>query len=131
LRIAPAAEVITGVPMPPAQARVLSLISPLLTGLLKLQAVRRLMENTVGHSATVAKSSYRSQVWVDGRAGNRQMSAQLVAGEGFAVAADIAILAVEATLAERPEPGTHTPATAFGPEFIARVPEVHIGFTQN
>jgi short subunit dehydrogenase-like uncharacterized protein len=50
----------------------------------------------------------------------------LEADEGYGVAADIAVLAVETLLAERPQPGAYTPAAAFGPGFIERSPGVRI-----
>jgi hypothetical protein len=69
-------------------------------------------------------------VWVDARAGNRRIIGHLVAGEGFAVAAEIAIAAVEAALVSRPKPGAHTPVGAFGPEFIAALPGLTLSFAE-
>jgi saccharopine dehydrogenase (NAD+, L-lysine-forming) len=123
-RIAPTARVTAGVPMAHSRAAVLSLVGPLLPHLLKVPAVRRLLKRTGGHAGGDAGKFHQSRVWVDGWLQGRRASARLQAGEGFAVAADIAVCAVEAALAKRADPGAHTPASAFGPDFITTIPGV-------
>jgi len=131
LRIAPTARVVAGVPMARPQAIALPLINPFLTLLLRIPAIRQVLARTGGHAATAAKAAYVSRVWVDAQAGKQKMTAQLVGGEGFSTAADIALHAVEKALVARPKPGAHTPATAFGPEFIAGIPGIVVKFTQS
>jgi short subunit dehydrogenase-like uncharacterized protein len=126
--IAPTARVVAGVPMARPQAIALSLISPLLNMLLRIPAVRRLLAKSGGHSPTTTKAAYASRVWVDGWVGNRHISARMIGGEGFSIAADIAQHAVEAALVSRPKPGTHTPATAFGADFLVGIPGISIKF---
>jgi short subunit dehydrogenase-like uncharacterized protein len=122
-----AREVIAGVPMAPGQARVLAMIAPLLPALLKIRAVRRQMAAATGHAGgKTGKQSFTSRVWLEGGMGDARASALLEADEGYGVAADIAVLAVETLLAERPQPGAYTPAAAFGPGFIERSPGVRI-----
>jgi len=131
LHIAPTARVMAGVPMASTQALVMSMISPLLPLLLSVPAIRRIMARAGGHSGKAAKAAYASRVWVDAQAANRRITAHMICGEGFATAADIAFGDVEAALVARPKPGAHTPATAFGPEFIAGIPGTVIRIAQS
>lgn len=126
------ARIVAGVPMPGTQAVILAQIAPMLPALLRIPAVRTALAGAGGHGGkSVVKTEHRSRVWVEAGRGQRRVIARLAAGEGFAAAADIAILAVEATLTRRPEPGAHTPATAFGSHFIADVPGVGVTFEQS
>jgi short subunit dehydrogenase-like uncharacterized protein len=130
LHIAPTARVTAGVPMASTQAFAMSMIGPLLPLLLRVPAIRRLMAGAGGHTRKATKAAYASRVWVDAQAANRRITAHLICGEGFATAADIAFSAVETALLARPKPGAHTPATAFGPEFIAGIPGTVIRLVQ-
>ena len=114
--------------MAPPQAITLSLISPLLTLLLRMPSVRQFLAKAGGHSPRGTKAAYASRVWVDGQLGERKIRAQMVGGEGLSTAADIALHAVDAALLARPKPGGHTPATAFGPEFLGGIPGIAITF---
>ena len=114
-----------GVPMVAGLA--VSLIAPLLPLVLKFSPMRKFMVAASGHSAgSHVSGSHTSRVWVEGGKGNQQASALLEAGEGYALAAEIGVRAIEALLAKRPAPGAYTPATAFGADFIARVDGVRI-----
>ena len=90
-------------------------------------ALRRAMAAAGGH-AGAAKTDFASRVWVTGGRGRQRLSARLDAGEGFAATVDIAMAAIAATLARRPTPGVHSPASAFGANFIASVPGITISF---
>jgi short subunit dehydrogenase-like uncharacterized protein len=131
LHIAPAVRVTAGVPMAPTQAFAVSMISPLVPLLLRVPSIRRLMARAGGHTRKATKTAYASRVWVDAQAANLRISAHLICGEGFATAADIAFSAVAAALIARPKPGAHTPATAFGPDFIAGIPGTVIRIAQS
>jgi short subunit dehydrogenase-like uncharacterized protein len=124
-----ARSIIAGVQMAPGQARMLTVIAPLLPALLKIPAIRRQMASASGHAAgQMAKQAYTSRVWVSGGRGAARASALLEAGEGYHVAADIAVLTAEALLAQRPLPGAYTPATAFGPGFVERSSGVRVTY---
>jgi saccharopine dehydrogenase (NAD+, L-lysine-forming) len=122
-----APRIVAGVPMAPLQARALSLAAPVLPSLLTLSPIRRALARTGGHAGNAEAAADRcSWVLAEGRKGARRAMTLLKAGEGFAAAADIALAAVETALARRPEPGAHSPATAFGPAFVTRVPGMHL-----
>jgi saccharopine dehydrogenase (NAD+, L-lysine-forming) len=117
-----AADILAGLPMPTGQALAVSVIAPLLPALLTLPPVRRAMSGAGGHTAGKSvKTEHRSRVWVEAERDGRVLRGRLDAGEGFAAAADIAVHAIETMLSARPAPGAYTPATAFGPDFIAGV----------
>jgi saccharopine dehydrogenase (NAD+, L-lysine-forming) len=122
-----ASAIVAGAPIGSPQAAVLSALAPLLPRLLRIPAVRRRLAAAGGHAgASGAPAARVSRVIVEGGKGGRKAAALLEGGEGYALAADIAALAIEALLAERPPPGAYTPATAFGPNFISRAPGVRI-----
>ena len=121
-----AREIVAGVPMPAAQAIALSMIAPLLPVLLKIPFLRTQMLAASGHSGAAAVGEYTSRVWVEGGRGTRTATARLDAGEGYAIAAEIAVLAAEALCSGRAPIGAHTPATAFGADFIRRASGVRI-----
>jgi len=128
-RVTGAAEVVAGVPMPAAQARVLATLSPIIPSLLKAGPIRRLMARIGGHSGAARENgTFTSRVWVEGERDGRRVLGRLEAGEGFALAAELAVLAVEALAAARPLPGAYTPARAFGAKFIEKASGVRITF---
>lgn len=120
-------RIIAGVPMPQGQARLLSVIAPLLPTLLKLPPIRRAMAQAGGH-AGAAKTAFQSHVWIMAGRGKATETARLDAGEGFATTVDIAMAAIARTLAQRPTAGAHSPATAFGADFIGAIPGISIRF---
>ena len=127
LRATGAREVVAGVPMPAAQARVVTAIAPLLPLLLRIPAARRRLASTGGHAAAGARdTAHRSRAWVQGRRGNRTLALMLEGGEGFAVAADLVIHALRTHVARRPVPGAHTPATAYGARWLDDLPGVRV-----
>lgn len=122
------ARIDAGVPMPRAQALVLALIAPLLPRLLRFAAIRRALANTGGHGGAARAAPRHSWVRVEAWHGERRAAARLHAGEGFAAAADIAVAALTRMLADRPAPGAHAPAGAFGSGFVGSVPGIAIHF---
>ncbi len=127
LHAAGARAVIAGIPMPAAQARVVAMIAPLLPILLRNSAARRRLANTGGHAATrERKTKHRSRAWVSGERGDRRVGLMLEGGEGFALAADIALHALRVHFARRPAPGAYTPATAYGPYWLDDLPGVKV-----
>lgn len=113
--------------VPASAGLALSLIAPLLPALLRLSLVRKCIVAASGHSAgSNVRGNHISRVWVEGGKNKQKASALLEGGEGYALAAEIGVLAVEALLTNRPAPGAYTPATAFGPDFIATADGVRI-----
>lgn len=125
-RVAPAKDIVAGVPMPVGQAAALSLIAPLLPSLLRIPAVGRAMASAGGHAASsTPPAAYRSRIFVEGGRGARRVIGRLEGGEGYALAAELAVLAVEA-MAGSALRGAHTPASAFGLDFIRQASGVTI-----
>jgi saccharopine dehydrogenase (NAD+, L-lysine-forming) len=121
-----AGDIVAGVPMPAGKATVLSWIAPLLPTLLKIPAMRRRMLGVSGHAAPSPARAHISRVWVEGGRGTRRATAHLEGGEGYAMAADLAVRAVESLGTGQTPTGAHTPATAFGPDFIRSAAGVRI-----
>jgi len=119
-------NILAGVPMPETQALVLSIMAPLLPTLLKIPAVRTKMLGASGHAGTARAQEHVSRAWVEGGRGRRRVTGRLEGGEGYAMAADLAVLAVEALCAGEAPPGAHSPATAFGPDFICKARGVRV-----
>lgn len=109
-----------------------SAVAPLFPLLLRIPAARRRLASAGGHAATGAgNETHRSRAWVTGWKGARALGLMLEGGEGFALAADLAVHALRRHLAHRPEPGTYTPATAYGTSWMddlsgVRVSDVHL-----
>lgn len=122
-------DIVGGVPMAAAQAAVLSLMAPGLPALLKIPAFRDQILRSSGHSETVPSAAHTSRVWVEGGRGKLRITGHLERGEGYAMAAELAVLAVEAVCAGNSSIGAHTPATAFGADFIRGASGVRITFT--
>lgn len=123
-------DCVAGVPMPAAQAIPLSLIAPLLPWLLRLPPVRRAMAGAGGHAGAAGPGhTHTSRVWVEGGRGAQRATGLLEGGEGYALAADIAVRAVEAMLAGPVARGAHTPASAFGAGFVGTADGVRISIT--
>jgi short subunit dehydrogenase-like uncharacterized protein len=116
-RLTHAPDIVAGVPMPPMQARATSLFAPLLPLLLKVPQARRALVKMGGH-AGVAGHEHVSRAWVRGAKGRRSQTLVIEGGEGFALAADIAVHAVARYLQAPPLPGAYTPAGAFGPDWL-------------
>ncbi|MCA3750548.1 MAG: NAD(P)H-binding protein [Phenylobacterium sp.] len=121
-------QIVAGVPMPASQAAVLSVIAPVLPALLKIPAVRRQVLSSSGHSGVAGLRAPVSRVWVEGGRGDTRCTGRLEGGEGYAMAAEIGVRAMEAICGGKAPIGAHTPATAFGPDFIRSVNGVRINF---
>jgi len=125
-----ARRIIAGVPMATAQALVLCAVAPVLPTLLRVAPVRQSLVAAAGHAAPAAAAPTPvSRVWVEGRRGSRGTLGLLEGGEGYAMTAELAVLAAEAVLSGQAKPGAHTPATAFGPEFAALAGGVSLTLT--
>lgn len=121
----------TGIPdiavytaVPPRTVRLLRLarlVTPLLKlGVVKAWALRRVDASVTGPSAQQRETA-RMQLW--GRATDPQGSAveaTLVTPEGYALTAMTAVESMRRVLTDGIAPGFHTPATAFGADFITR-----------
>jgi short subunit dehydrogenase-like uncharacterized protein len=119
-------DIVAGIPMPTAHALVLSLIAPLLPTLLKIPTVRKRILGASGHAGTAAVREYVSRVCVEGGRGSHRIMGRLEGEEGYTMAAELAVLAVEAICSGKAPIGAHTPATAFGPDFIRGASGVRI-----
>ncbi len=129
--VADVPHIVAGVPMPAAQAMAMGLLSPALKLILKWPSARRVFSKTGGHSASGgSQKEFISEVWIEARHGTKRATGHLVGGEGYALAASIAVSTVEALAARRPKPGAYTPGSAFGAHFIDAVGRIQIEISQ-
>jgi short subunit dehydrogenase-like uncharacterized protein len=122
----------TGIPnitaymaLPAGAARFLRFTYPLLKQVFTVDAVRRqaerLIEARVEGPDAAARQEHRSHIWAEARAADgRSAQAWLNIPEGYAFTAVAAVRAVEETLARKPQ-GAHTPAVAFGADFVLSI----------
>jgi short subunit dehydrogenase-like uncharacterized protein len=123
----------TGIPnittymaLPRGAAQVLRVTYPLLKRMMAVDAVRhgaeRLIESRVHGPTAAARSENRSHLWAEARAADgRRVQAWLDLPEAYAFTAVSAVRAVEEVLAQKPL-GAHTPAGAFGADFVLSIP---------
>jgi short subunit dehydrogenase-like uncharacterized protein len=102
---------------------------PLLKPLLDVPAIRRFVERQIDvhvHGPDQStRERARMQVW--GRvthADGRTVENTLVTPEGYRFTAISAVESARRVLANPPEPGYHTPSTAFGANFIDELPAI-------
>jgi short subunit dehydrogenase-like uncharacterized protein len=126
------ANVVVGVPVPRLAAPLMRWFSPIVRALARRPAVQRIAANR-GHRATGAGSApppsvpepppVRSRAWAHAADDEGGATSILEMGEGYAFAAEAIVLAAQA-IDERPLAGAFTPASAFGPDFVLRIPGV-------
>lgn len=111
----------------PASARWAMSALPLLQPLLDVPATRRFVERQVDARVRgpnkATRDSARMQVW--GRVTHpdgRTLEDTLVTPEGYRLTAIAAVESARRVLTNPPEAGYHTPATAFGANFIDELP---------
>ena len=120
-----------GVPMPKGQAAILGVVSPALPLIARLPIVRKALIKASGHAASGgALHAPACRTWVTGIKGNRRLTAGLEAGEGFSLAADIALRTLDLMTSRRPKPGAYTPASAFGLAVIEGAEGVRLTFAE-
>lgn len=100
-------------------------LAPVLaSGPVRRLAARMVRRRLTGPSAEV-RSQARSVVWGRVRdAGGREAAARLHGPEGYTLTALAAVRAAERVLAGSVRPGYHTPAAAFGADFVLDLPGV-------
>lgn len=117
-------DITTYLALPRHRAWVMELFGPLLPPTLQLPGVANHLRRRVARSELVPKSDRRAHAWA--RARNERgaiAEAWLDMPEGYTFTARSAVRAVEACFALQPK-GALTPAAAFGPDFVLRVPTV-------
>jgi short subunit dehydrogenase-like uncharacterized protein len=122
------ADVVAGIPVPRFAAPVIRAFAPLLQALARRPAIRRFVASR-GRAADEPEPASRqerparSRVWARAADDQGGVSAELEMGEGYGFAAEAIVLAAQ-TLDERPLAGAFTPAAAFGPDFVLKIPGV-------
>jgi short subunit dehydrogenase-like uncharacterized protein len=123
----------TGIPnittymaLPRAVGRAIRLTYPLLKRMLSVDAVRhgaeRIIEARLHGPDETARTELRSHSWAEARAADgRRTQAWLDLPEGYTFTAAAAVRAAEEVLA-RKLVGAHTPAKAFGADFVLSIP---------
>ena len=119
------ANITTGIPLSWVVAAVMRVGGPV---------VGKILAKTAGRASTSAKPPHlmapgddlRSRIWADAAdAGGHHAAAMLETGEGYRVAAHVAVNGVELQLRD-PRVGALTPVQAFGADFASLVPDTHI-----
>ena len=124
----------TGIPtirtytvMPELTGRAQELLAPLMRTPFVQQTAQRLAALLPGPSERTRSSSI-CEVWGQVRddAGNRA-SLALTGPNPYLLTADAVVRAVAKILAGDVRPGSHTPSTAFGPDFVTELDDVRLG----
>ena len=104
-----------------------SLLAPLMRAALAQEMAKRFIGLLPGPSER-ARGASRCEVWGQVRdAAGRQLSMTLTGPNPYQLTADSAVRAVLALIDGVAAPGSHTPSTAFGPDFVATLDDVHLG----
>lgn len=107
---------------PDKQVRTLRRIRPFLPllGLAPLQwLLKRIIERTVQGPAQDVLESSHAELYGDVADGEGNRAARVMrTPEGYAHTVDASLTAVTRLLQDTVEPGAHTPATAFGPDYV-------------
>lgn len=99
--------------------------------LLGAAPVQRLGKTAIGALVRGPGRAHRSRSWVEVYAeaadeSGRSVSAALIGPDTYELTADAVLRAVGVLRSEPPRPGTHTPATAFGADFVRRLHGVKV-----
>lgn len=121
-----APDIVVGRPMPPAQARRLRTLSPLIRTVLGIGPIRSLLGRggRLPASAPEPEGGWRSMIWAEAwnERGDR-VASSLETGEGYLATAAAAVANVEALAASTIQ-GAFTPASAFGADHVLRIENV-------
>jgi len=115
------ADVVAGVPAPRFIAPLMGWLAPLLQGMARQPALRRLVTNRVRPPEALAparpQTPLHSFVWAQATDEDGAATSVLELGEGYAFAAAAMVQAAR-LLNDRPLAGAFTPAAAFGADFV-------------
>ncbi|MBT9555465.1 MAG: saccharopine dehydrogenase NADP-binding domain-containing protein [Myxococcales bacterium] len=105
-------------------------VSTPLRGVLGTDFVQRLMKKKIASQPAGPSADERANatvvMWGEAtRKDGQKVVSRLVTPEGYSLTALTSIMAVERVLAGDVRPGYHTPALAFGPDFVMSVPGVN------
>ncbi|MER7080808.1 saccharopine dehydrogenase (NAD+, L-lysine forming) [Saccharopolyspora kobensis] len=105
--------------------------SRLSQALMRTHVVQRLGKAAIGAVVRGPGHTARSRSWVEVYAeatddSGRSVCAALLGPDTYDLTADSVLRAVNALQSEPPEPGAHTPSTAFGADFIRRLHGIRI-----
>ncbi|GAA3438676.1 trans-acting enoyl reductase family protein [Kutzneria kofuensis] len=123
----------TGIPtittytvVPEFAATAQSLLAPVLRSTVAQEFAKRLAGFIPGPSER-HRNGTRSEVWgLVRNAAGRELSMTLTGPNPYQLTADAAVRAVTKLIAGAAEPGSHTPSSAFGPEFVAELDDVQL-----
>lgn len=123
----------TGIPtittytvVPEFAASAQSLLAPLLRAVVDQEVTKRFIGLLPGPSQRTRTGS-RCEVWgLVRNAAGQERSMTLTGPNAYQLTADAAVRAVTKLIAGQAEPGSRTPATAFGPGFIAELDAVQL-----
>jgi short subunit dehydrogenase-like uncharacterized protein len=119
-------DITTYMAFPPRQIRAMRLMGPL-RPLLRRKLVIRLLQSIIERRLTGpsehVRESMSSEIWGRVEADDgRSLEGRVRAPEGYKTTVIAALASVRRVLAGGITPGYHTPATAFGAEFVATLP---------
>ena len=119
LRLTGIPEIVAGVPLPLPAALVMRFAGKLVGRMLLRTSARQRPGKA---PRKVAGTDLRSRIWAEaGNNSGKRVASLLETGEGYRMAANAAVHAMERVLAQRPT-GALTPAQAFGAEFAVSLP---------
>jgi len=118
------ADVVAGIPVPRGVAPLMPWVAPLLQGLARRPALRRLVTHG-GRPVEAPESAgrqppLRSAVWAQASDDEGSVTSVLEMGEGYAFAAAALVLAAR-RVGEPALAGSFTPAAAFGADFVLQI----------
>ena len=119
--------------MPPAQLRglrVMNMLAPVLRRPTVVKLLKAIVGRTVHGPNAAVRESGHADLW--GKAtgiGGQSVEGRLRTPEGYKTTVITALACVRHTLSESPEPGYHTPSSAFGAGLIRHLPgfELELG----
>jgi saccharopine dehydrogenase (NAD+, L-lysine-forming) len=123
----------TGIPtittytvVPEFAATAQSLLAPLMRAAVAQEVTKRFIGLLPGPSSRTRDGS-RCEVWgLVRNAAGRELSMTLTGPNPYQLTADSAVRATLRLIAGEAEPGSHTPSTALGPDFVATLDDVRL-----
>lgn len=122
------ANIVVGQPMSVPAARIVRTLSPLVQGVLRFRAIRRLLSRD-RPTPTIFEPAggWHSSLWAEaGNAHGKRITLRLDTGEGYAATAEAALANIEALLNHEVVAGAVTPGLAFGAKLLWALPHATI-----
>ena len=130
------ADITVYIAMPPGQIRglrLMNMLGPVLRRPTVVKLLKAIVGRTVHGPKEAVREASRADLWgkVTGVAG-QSVEGRLRTPEGYKATVITSLACVRRLLSERPEPGYHTPSSAFGAGLVRQLPgfELEVGVVQ-